>query len=301
MTDMFKKACLCQIQSSCWTGSKTLNTSIMDNLGNGEWLRGRKLLISQDLLGPIRTTIHQARKLLARYALPFPMAGLHLVPKESLVNIDGQLDLMKAEFFDKVETFAGYYSQAREEARQALGELFNESDYPIDIRNKFRFEWRFLQIDVPGRTSVLSPEIYTREKEKFLGLMNETRELAMAALREEFGEIVHHLTQKIISDDKPKVFRINMVTRINEYLDAFQDRNIFNDTKLEALVEEARGLVRQISGNPYGVQYNDVLRQKFTKDFNMLKASIDAAIEEMPRRRIHLDVADRGVLLPDAA
>jgi hypothetical protein len=91
-----------------------------------------------------------------------------------------------------------------------------------------------------------------------------------------------------------------MSNRINEFLDGFADRNLFQDDKLSALVEEAKGLVKTLNGNPYGVQYNEVLRQKVTTDFSNLKTAIDAAIEEMPRRRIHLDVADRGSL-PDAA
>jgi len=44
------------------------------------------------------------------------------------------------------------------------------------------------------------------------------------------------------------------------------------------------------------VQYNDVLRQRVTQDFTNLKTAIDAAIEEMPRRRIQLDSGHRGNL-----
>jgi len=299
--DTFKRACLVQLATSCWIGSKTLNPSIMDNLGNGEWLKGRKLLISPDLLGPIKTSIQQARKLLARYALPFPIAGLHLCPKDIIDEIDNRLEMLKSEFMSKVETFAAFYEDAREEAKNALGDLFSETDYPQDIKQKFRFTWSFVVLDVPSKASFLSPDVYQKEKQKFQDLMAETRELAMAALREEFGEIINHLSDKITGGDKPKVIRSNMTNRINEFLDGFADRNLFADDKLSALVEEARGLVKTINGNSYGVQYNDVLRQKFTKDFNTLKASIDAAIEEMPRRRIHLDDGQRGLLLPDAA
>ncbi len=39
-------------------------------------------------------------------------------------------------------------------------------------------------MDVPGKSGILSPELYEREKEKFHTLMEETRELATVALRE---------------------------------------------------------------------------------------------------------------------
>jgi hypothetical protein len=258
------------------------------------------LLVNPELLGPIKTTIHTARKLLARYALPFPMAGLHLVPKDSLEEIDNRLETLQTEFWSKVDMFATFYDAACIEAKSALGELFSETDYPQDIKSKFRFTWSFIVLDVPSKASFLSPDIYTREKQKFTDLMAETRELAVAALREEFGEIISHLTDKITGGDKPKVIRSNMSNRINEFLDGFADRNLFQDDKLAALVDEAKGLLKTLNGNPYGVQYNEILRQKVTTDFTDLKSAIDTAIEEMPRRRIHLDLVDRGSL-PEAA
>lgn len=300
--DTFKKACLVQLATSCWIGTKNINQSLMSNLGSSpDWLKGKKLLVNPELLGPIKTSIQQARKLLAKYALPFPMAGLHLVPKDIIDEIDNRLEMLKSDFWSKVETFATFYEDAREEAKAALGDLFSETDYPQDIKGKFRFTWSFVVLDVPSKASFLSPDIYQKEKQKFLDLMAETRELAMAALREEFGEIINHLSDRITGGDKPKIIRSNMTNRINEFLDGFSDRNLFQDDKLAALVDEARGLVKTLHGNPYGVQYNEVLRQKFTNDFSALKTSIDAAIEEMPRRRIHLDDGDRGLLLPDAA
>lgn len=51
--------------------------------------------------------------------------------------------------------------------RQILGHLFRDTDYPVNIRDKFRFEWRYVILDIPNEASVLPPEIYEREKEKF--------------------------------------------------------------------------------------------------------------------------------------
>jgi len=287
---IFKKACLIQLATSCWIGSRSLNQGIMDNFGNGEWLRGQKYLVNPELLGPIKTTIQMARKFLNKSALPFPMTGLYLVPKDSIVDIDGHLDIMKNEFWSKVEAFVGFYRDARDEARQGLGNLFNETDYPENIREKFRFEWRFLLLDIPSRASILSPEIYLREKEKFQNLMAETRELATIALREEFGEIISHMVEKLNGngDGRPKVFRSNMVNRINEFLDGFQDRNLFQDEKLAGLVEQTKAMVGGLN-NPYAFQCNEVLRKKITSDFDRLKISIDEAIEELPRRRIRIN------------
>ena len=70
----FKKACpdstflfpIGKVQE-CW------NKAIMERLGeNSEWLRGRKYLINPELLGPIRTAVHQARNNRAEAQLTLP-------------------------------------------------------------------------------------------------------------------------------------------------------------------------------------------------------------------------------------
>ena len=289
--DLFKKAVLVQLSSSCWNTSKTLNQAVLnERLGEeNDWLRGRKFLINPELLGPIRTATHQARNNIQKFALPFPITSIYLVPKETLSIIDERLQYYKERFWNKVHDFETLYEAAREEAKTVLGDLFNEADYPADILTKFRFEYRFLTLGVPGKTNLLSPEIYEREKEKFQSLMDETRDVAISALREEFGKLVTHLTDKLNSNGgKPKMLKSSMFNKLHEFLDSFGTRNLFDDEKLIELSEQAKSVIGGVSS--YGLQYNEVMRRKIQKGMNELKDSVDAAIEEMPRRKMRLAV-----------
>lgn len=291
--NIFQKACLIQLATSCWTGTRSLTPAVMESIGNSEWIKGKKLLINPELLGPIKTTIQKGRQLLQKFALPFPLSGLYLVPKDSIVDIDAHLDMIQAEYWSKVDAFIDFYVEAREEARNVLGELFSETDYPMNIRDKFSFDWRFVTLATPEQSSILSPEIYEREKQKFQELMEEARELSVAALREEFGGIVHHLVERLSgnADGKPKSFKSSMLNKFNEFLDSFGDRNIFDDARLSELVNQAK----EILGNArfgsfgYSLSYNEVLRKKVSGDMDRLKVAVDAAIEELPRRKIRLD------------
>ena len=51
--NVFKKACLVQLNSSVWQCSRVLNQAVLaEKLGeNNEWLRGRKYLINPELVG----------------------------------------------------------------------------------------------------------------------------------------------------------------------------------------------------------------------------------------------------------
>jgi hypothetical protein len=286
--DVFQKACLIQLSSSHWQGSRILEQGIMERLGeNSEWLRGRKYLINPELLGPIRTALHQARGMVQKFSLPFPITSLYLVPKESLTVVDERLQAYKNRFWNKVEEFEAVYESAREEARVNLGALFNEADYPMDIRSKFKFDWRFLVLTVPTKSKILTPEIYEREKQKFETLMDETRELAMTALREEFGQIINFLVERLGNNGgKPKTLNGSMFNKLHEFIEDLATRNIFEDERLVELCEQARSVIGGVS--PYGLKYNDSIRENIHSQMAVLKNAIDVAIEDIPRRKIRL-------------
>jgi len=289
--NVFKKACLIQLTTSVWQSSKTVGQDIMERVGeNSEWLRGRKFLINPEHLGPLHTTTHQARDVVKQYSLPFPITGLYLIPKDSLGFIDERLTYHRAKFAEKVEAFLGCYDLAREEAKKHLGSLFNEADYPIDIRSKFRFEWRFLAIDLPGKGKVLSPEIYEREKKKFEEMMEETRTMAAITLREEFSDIVNHLVGRL--NDKgghPKAVKSGMFNKLHEFLDDLTTRNIFDDKQLTELAQVAKDTIGGVS--PYGMNYDQNMRNKIKTAMSTLKTAIDESIEELPRRKVRLALA----------
>ena len=289
-TDIFQKACLIQLSTSVWQGCCKLDESVLKRIGeNSEWLKGSKDLVNQDLLSPIRKCAGQARTAILKYSLPFPINSVYLISKEALSMIDEKLQDYKQQFWDKVQDFELLFEIAKEEAMGYLADLYNEADYPIDITRKFRFEWRFLTLDVPGKSTVLPPEIYEREKEKFQSMMDETRELAISALREEFAKTVNGLTEKLNKDStQPRVIKSSMFNKMREFLDGFGTRNIFEDEVLVELSQQAKALIEGVS--PDGIKKNDIMLQKIKNEMNELKFAIDSAIEDMPRRKIRMAV-----------
>lgn len=289
--EIFKKACLIQMTSSVWQCSRVLNQKVLaQKIGNdNEWLRGRKFLVNPELLGPVKTAIQQSRNTVKKYTLPFPITSIYLIPKESLVTVDEQLHQFKDRFWQKVYDFEALYDAGREEAKSVLGDLFNKTDYPANIRSKFKFDWRYFEISTPSKSKILTPQIYEREKEKFISLMDETRELSITALRSEFGAVISNLVDRLTADDdKPKQISNTMFNKLHEFLNDFSTRNIFEDEELKAMTEEAKAIVSGVS--PYGLRYNDVLQKEITNKMEELNNSITEAIEDMPRRKLNFAV-----------
>lgn len=288
---LFQKACLIQLSTSVWQCTKVLNEkTLVQKLGqDNEWLRGRKFLINPELLGPVKTAVQQARKTIQKYSLPFPITSIYLIPKESLGEINERMEYYKTRFWNKAITFEALYESAREEAESVLENLFNEADYPADILTKFKFEWRYFEVSTPSKSKILTPEIYEREKEKFIRLMDETRELSMTALRTEFGAVVSNLVNRLTGDHgKPKQITNTMFNKLHEFIEDFSTRNLFKDEDLKAMTEEAKAIVFGIS--PYALKYNDVLQKKISSKMEELNSSISEAIKDIPRRKLKLAV-----------
>ena len=287
--NIFREACLIQLSVSCWQGAKTLAASILEErFDKSEWLSGRKYLVSPESLLPMKAVVSRARGLLEKRALPFPVKGLTLVPKEMISAIDASLVDIKAEFEAAVAEFVAKYEDERSAASENLGELFCETDYPVDIIGRFRFEWRFLTLDVPGKSSVLPPAVYEREKKKFCAMMQETQDLAVTALREEFAGLVRHMLDRLSGeeDGKPKQFRMSLLSNFNRFLSTFDERNLFQDEGLSELVKQAKGLISNVS--PEKLRESAKLRNLISNRMAEIKTAVDKALEDLPRRKIRI-------------
>ena len=290
MDNIFEKACLLQMTTSVWSASKSVDPVLLKELGeHGDWLKGRKNLINPELMGQIRTAAHQARNKVRQYSLPFPIMSIQLVPKKHIGTIEDILQHHQVRFMDKVDEFIGMYGEARQEAKQVLGNLFNETDYPLNIRSKFKFNWQFLALQVPSKSTILSPEIYEREKARFENLMRDTRELCLQALRTEFADLLTELTDKLSANgDKPKkIVASSMFNKLNEFFSEMDSRNIFEDQELVELANSAKQLISNVS--PYNLKYNEQAKEQIRSEMQTLRHALESSIIDLPRRTIRME------------
>jgi len=287
MENLFKKGCLVQLSTSIWGATRKINPNqFTDKVVSSEWLRANKKLVDPDALKPINKIANMARSYLNAVSLPFPLHGLVFMPKEMISKVDEKLDCFKTDFNNTVEAFIASYDQLREVAMVYLGELFNEMDYPIDVSSKFSFNWRFVILDVPnGNTAILAPEVYEREKEKFVQTMEQARELAIQSLRDEFAGMVERITERFTTgpNGKPKIFKNGTVNNFYEYFETFKDRNIFRDDQLAELVERAQGILGGTSAET--IRSNDQLKERVRSDMQAVEKSMEETLS-MPRRKI---------------
>ena len=290
MENIFEMGCLIQLSTSIWGARRKIKTGqITDMAGANEWLSTHKKLIDPCALKPIQKVANAARGYLSGMSLPFPINGMVFVPKEMISKVDAELDRYKSEFNSKIEDFVSRYDELREVAVVYLGDLFNETDYPVDIRSKFSFAWRFIVLDVPnGNSGVLSPEVYEREKTKFIQTMEEARELAIVSLREEFSSMIKRVTERFTNGHgtKSKIFKNGTINNFYEFFETFRERNIFRDTELAELVDQAEAILGGKTAET--IRSNDQLKDHIREGMVEMEKSMENILSR-PRRRIVMD------------
>ena len=285
--NMFREAALLQLTATCWQLDKKLPQSMLADVGNVDFLRGRKLLLAPDSTALIKQHTGKARNYLRKISLPFPIKGCVLVPKKLIPEIQEHLKEIEWHYNSAVEDFLYWYPQTVKDAKESLGELFDECDYPTQeaVKNKFRFQWRYITIG-PSVSRVLPPSIYKEEVKKFRELMEQARSEAITALREEFVDLVTNIADKLQNHDdgRPRRLRDAAVENLKQFLDNFSSRNIFEDAQLAELVEQCRGIITNTNAN--AIRGNTQVREEVHLQMEKILAGIDASLEDLPRRRL---------------
>jgi len=296
-TNILDTACLIQLQTGTWQANKMLSANEIGEFADPEWVCGKKHLVGPEFLAGPRIVINRARKYLKNITLPFPITSLALVPRDSIEKVDSRLLTVKAEFFREVEKICREYPEAYRLAEENLSKhgLFSEQDYPRDVYRLYRFDWRFLDIRVPGQLKSISPEIYRREMAQFEVLMNEAKEVAIAALFEELSELVERMVDRLGEgeDGKPKKFKDSLVKNFTEFFDNFNERNVFQNEKLEDIVARAKGVLTGVT--PEGLRRFSDIRAKIAGEMSGVKRIIDEATVDLPRRKIKFDPVEKAV------
>lgn len=290
MENLFEKGCLVQLSASVWGATRKIKHSKLDEMVvSPQWLSASKKLIDPEALKPIKKIVNKSRSYLTGVSLPFPIQGMVFVPKEMITRVDDKLNGFKCEFDDAAGTFMQQYEALRQVAMDNLGELFNELDYPADLGCKFSFVWRFVILDVPnGNTALLAPEVYEREKQKFVQTMEQARQLAIESLRTEFAGLIERITERFSTGPggKPKVFKNATVDSFYAFFETFKERNIFRDSDLEDLVERAGAILG--GSTPDSIRSDTHLKEQIRDGMRTVENAM-AEILDRPRRKIILN------------
>ncbi len=254
----------------------------------GQFLSAGKKLI--DTRHPKFKAVTAVRSRAASYwkaiSLPYPEPGLRLIRQEEVEDIVTRMERFQDELEESVVDLDEHFSELKSAARERLGDLFDESDYPHSLDGLFQMTWDFPSVGPPEYLRRLSPQLYAEECQRVQGRFDEAMRLAEQAFLDELAKLVDHLTERLSgnTDGNPKVFRDSAVSNLNEFFERFQHLNVRSNEQLDDLVERAQQVVQGVQ--PQQLRDNQGLRQQVASQLSGVQSVLDGLLVDRPRRNI---------------
>jgi hypothetical protein len=218
--------------------------------------------------------------------LPFPEAGIRLLPQSSLSTFASTMQTYRERLQEAARELGSQYDTMKSEAERRLGTLFNASDYPTTLDGLFDLEVTYPAIEPPQYLVSLHPEVYQQEQARVRERFESAVELAEQAFATELQRLTAHLAERLtgLHDGQPKVFRDSAVENLREFFERFRRLNIRSSPELDTLVEEAQQVITGIE--PQQLRDSVRLRQMVARDFEQIQASVGEMLVDRPRRNI---------------
>jgi hypothetical protein len=254
----------------------------------GDFLSARKKLL--DTRHPAYKEVTGVRgKVLAYWkglTLPYPEPGVRLIRQDQVEAFNDHLTGLRTELDAAVARLDERYAELKTVARRRLGQLYRDADYPLSLQGLFGIDWDFPNVEPPDYLLQLNPALYEQERARVVSRFEEAVQLAEQGFIAELGRLVSHLTERLNAgpDGEKKVFRDSAVTNLLEFFDRFRQLNVRSNDQIDALVEQARGLVQGVEAQD--LRDNAGLRQHVVRQLAGVQAAIDGMLVDRPRRRI---------------
>jgi hypothetical protein len=219
-------------------------------------------------------------------SLPYVEPGVRLIRQSDVESFVHTMEGFRDELTGGEADLNTVYDEIRADARRRLGRLYNSADYPSEIRNLFGVEWDFPSVEPPSYLMRIAPEVYAEERQRVAARFDEAVRLAEQAFATEFARLLSHLTARLANgeDGQRQVFRDSVVNNLVDFFSRFSELNVRSSPELDALVEQARQMVRGVT--PQRLRDSDSLRQQVAGEMAQVRQQVERLIVDVPRRRL---------------
>jgi hypothetical protein len=219
-------------------------------------------------------------------SVPWPEPGIRLMRQDQVDDFNRRMQVFTQQLDERVAELNDHFDELKDSARDRLGSLFNESDYPATLRGAFAITWDFPAVEPPSYLRRLNPELYEQECDRVRSRFAEAARLAEEAFFAELNDLISHLCERLSGsqDGKPKVFRDSAVTNLTDFFTRFRRLNVGSSEELERLVDQAQNTLRGV--RPGSLRTSDGLRQHVASQLSGVQSVLDGLMVDRPRRAI---------------
>jgi hypothetical protein len=218
--------------------------------------------------------------------LPYTEPGVRLLRQSDVEPFVHTMEGFRQELTDAAAELEGVYEEVKADARRRLGRLYDPADYPAEVRGLFAVAWDFPGVEPPAYLMQVAPEVYEEERRRVAARFDEAVRLAEQAFAAEFARLLSHLAERLSGGaaGERRVFRDSAVGNLTAFFDRFRQLNVRSNPELDALVEQAQGLVRGVT--PQGLRNDEDLRRRVAGEMAVVRERVEGLIVDAPRRRL---------------
>ena len=202
-TPLSRKSVLVAVVVNQWTARKldrkaTDETNARHNATKDAG-RYNKLLIAAEHLAEVKSLVSQARTLHHTMTRPWGDEGARILPNVLFAKFSEQFRTIKRDFEIAADKFAAAYPAHVAERKQALGSLFNASDYPSasEIRSRYSMKYDVMPFpDADDFRSDLDDDTVAEIKEQLRETTDSVVSNAMQHTAQQIRDTVGHIVDE---------------------------------------------------------------------------------------------------------
>jgi len=246
------------------------------------------LLDDKVLIEDIKNIQWQAKYILKNNSMPCPIDGIFFIPKKKIVYINEQLTSMLEEFDQRVDKFVRNYKKLINNFATKFPKFYNPKKYPSEseIKNKFYMDWRFFKLGAPdSAATILDPNEYKKEVDKFKGMIQEMEEMAINVISNDLFAKIDKLQKQCESGEG---LHGKTVGSINRFLDKWNDLWVGNvdDRKIKMIVSRLKKEMNKVTIDR--LKGNEDFRTEVSKKLNVILNKIESIPSVELKRKIDI-------------
>jgi len=205
--------------------------------------RFNKLLIADEELKATQKVANSARTYHYFNTLPWSDNGDRILTTANYWEYVKNMGEFKQQFFDAVANFMAKYETLRNEARNRLGTMYNETDYPSysDVHRKFNISFNFTPVSDGDDLRVsLSQDEVDKIRHDIFAEVNSRIDKSVRDIIFRVKDAVAHAVEKL--SDKSAIFRDSLIGNITALVEIMPKLNFNNDPFIDQLAADLRPL-----------------------------------------------------------
>lgn len=259
-------------------------------------LSGSRQVINRKhpLVRPVYRALKMAKEMVHAYTIDYPEKGVRLVKLDRVEWLREQINEIRGQLDDALVDLDSGWQAVKDDAKERLGDLYNDGDYPPTPSLGFGIELSFPAIQPDDRLARLHPELYAQEQARIRVRFEEAVQIAEAKAAEELSKMLAHLVSRMQPDPetgKAKTINASAVDNLKEFAERFRTISVGSmgsNADLERLISEVESAASGVDIKALRAADGSE-RATLAESFERLREQVDSLVISRPVRDIDLD------------